>query len=71
MAGVTGIQRLLELLLGNTLMLLKTVLGTSRVVLWIRIVWPTQHSWIGPQTRDDPTHHGAQNACAIATEQVL
>ena len=71
MARVTGIQRLLELLLGNTLMLLKTVLGTSPVVLWIRIVWPTQHSRIRPLAQDDPAYRRAQRQCTTATEQVL
>ena len=71
MAGITGIQRILELLFDNTLMLLKTLLGTSAVILWIRISRPTQDSWMGSLARDDSACRGAESPCATPTEQML
>lgn len=61
---------MLELLLDNTLMLLKTLLGTSPVILWIRIGLPMQDPWIGSLAQDDSACHGAQSPCATATEQM-
>ena len=71
MVGITGIQRILERLFDNTLMLLKTLLGTSPVILWIRIGQPMQDSWIGSLARDDSACHGAESPCATPTEQML
>lgn len=65
MAGVRGIQRLLEWL-GNTLMLLKQCWDFP-VVLWIRIVWPMA---LTDWPRMIPLLLRAQSPCATATEQV-